>query len=227
MNSLSWVEIKTENIQHNIQQVRKILPAGFKVAGVVKSNAYGHGLLGVANYLYKNKLVDYLAVVNDEEALFLRKQEIKLPIFVLSYWDICNLIELVKNNIEFGIYNEEHLVALKGLKSSHKAKVHLKIDTGMTRLGLRSGEVTAYLTKLMAINNVEVRGVFSHLAVADEENNFTEKQIATFCKITGKIQEKVKVPLVHIANSAGAIFVKDGLCNMMRLGVGSLWLSAC
>ncbi|MCX6790674.1 MAG: alanine racemase, partial [Candidatus Gribaldobacteria bacterium] len=95
MNSLSWVEVNTQNLKFNVQQVKKLLPAGFKIAGVVKGNAYGHGLLVVADYLAKNNLVDYLATANDLEALALRKQGIKLPIIVLSYWDISNLTQLI------------------------------------------------------------------------------------------------------------------------------------
>ena len=219
------MEIKTENLKHNVQQIRKLLPADFKIAGVVKGNAYGHGLLEIAHYLDNNKLVEYLATANDQEALFLRKNRISLPIIVLSYWDIKNLTALVKNNIEFGVYNNQQLEALQKAKLTKPAKAHLKIDTGMNRLGLSQQQAIVFASKLKAIKNLKINGIFSHLAVADEDKDLTKKQLAIFSQTVRALQKITPIPLIHIANSAGCMFMENNPCNLARVGLAIYGLS--
>jgi len=216
MNSLSRVEINTLAIKNNIQQFRKILPKNYKIAGVVKSNAYGHGMIPLAGFLERNSLVEYFAVANDLEALALRKNNIKLPIIVLSYWNEKNLQNLVSQNIELGIYSHEQIKMLTGLKA--KVKVHVKIDTGMNRLGIKPEEVEKYITEIKKNVNIKLQGIFSHFPIADENEEFTKKQFLQFKEIVAKISRKIDISLIHTANSAGALFM-DETCNLLRLGI--------
>ena len=216
MNSLSRVEINTLAIKNNIQQFRKILPKNYKIAGVVKSNAYGHGMIPLAGFLERNSLVEYFAVANDLEALALRKNNIKLPIIVLSYWNEKNLQNLVSQNIELGIYSHEQIKMLTGLKA--KVKVHVKIDTGMNRLGIKPEEVEKYITEIKKNANIKLQGIFSHFPVADENEEFTKKQFLQFKEIVAKISRQIDIPFIHTANSAGALFM-DETCNLLRLGI--------
>lgn len=216
MNSLSWIEINTLAIKNNIEQFRKILPNSYKIAGVIKSNAYGHGIIPLAEFLSKEKLVEYFAVANDLEALELRRQKIKLPIVVLSYWDEKNLENLASQNIELGIYNHEQIKMIAGLQK--EIKIHLKIDTGMNRLGIRPDEVEKYIVEIKKNKNIKLQGIFSHFPVADEDENYTKKQFLQFKDIVAKISRQVDIPIIHTANSAGALFM-DKTCNLLRLGI--------
>ena len=229
MNSLSWVEINTRAIKRNIEQFRKILPPEYKMAAVIKSNAYGHGIISVAQFLNKEKLVEYLAVANDQEALMLRVYKIKLPLLVLSYWDEENLPALIKNNIELGIYSAKQIEAIANyVKTRHRPisplKIHLKIDTGMHRLGFEPAEVENIVEKIKVMPYLKIQGIFSHFAAADNNSNFTKKQLLQFQDIVAKIKRQIDIPLVHIANSAGAFF-PNKIGNMLRLGIAMYGLS--
>ncbi|PIR93130.1 alanine racemase [Candidatus Falkowbacteria bacterium CG10_big_fil_rev_8_21_14_0_10_43_10] len=218
MNSLSWVEINTQAIKYNIGQFRKLLPKNYKIAGVIKSNAYGHGMIPMAEFLYKEKLVEYLAVANDLEALELRARGVKLPIIVLSYWDEKNFPELINNNIEIAVYNLEQIKSLRRDAPVGRLKIHLKIDTGMNRLGVKPEEVDDFINKIKNTPYIKLQGLFSHFPVADEDIKFTGRQFLQFKDIVAKIKRRTAVPFVHIANSAGAFFM-DETCNLLRLGI--------
>ncbi|MCX6790812.1 MAG: alanine racemase, partial [Candidatus Gribaldobacteria bacterium] len=127
---------------------------------------------------------------------------------------------LINNNIEFGVYNQQHLQALQNVNAKKIAKAHLKIDTGMSRLGLTPNEVWPYFKKLKTLKQVQLQGVFSHLAVADEDVEFTKQQIDIFKEVVAELQKQVKIPLIHLTNSAGSSFMQDqSCCNLLRLGL--------
>jgi len=222
MNSFSRVTINTANIRYNILQFRDQLSAQTKIAAVIKSNAYGHGMVPMADFLEKNKLVDYLAVANDMEALTLRRQKIKLPLIVLSYWDENNLSQLATGNIELAVYDLKQLRIISAFAAKNAnifVKIHIKIDTGMHRLGLEPVDIFNFLDLIAKHENILLQGLFSHLAVADERNKFTDIQIKEFYDIVAKIGKSVKLPLLHVANSAGSLHVPGGIPYMVRLGI--------
>ncbi|PIT94167.1 alanine racemase [Candidatus Falkowbacteria bacterium CG10_big_fil_rev_8_21_14_0_10_43_11] len=230
MNSLSWVEINTRAIAHNIKEIRGILPHGYKVAAVIKSNAYGHGMIPMARFLEKEKLADYLAVVNDEEALSLRAAKIKLPILVLSYWAEKNLPELIKNNIELAVYSIRQIKAIAACAETKHClvsalKIHLKFDTGMRRLGFAPEEVERVIAIIQRVPQIKIQGIFSHFADAENEI-FTKHQIEKFRKIVGKVNKRVKIPITHVAASAGSLFMRDGNFNMARIGIAMYGLGS-
>ncbi len=224
MNSLSWVEVKLSAVKKNIAEFRKILPPNYKIAAVIKSNAYGHGIIPLAEFLEKEKIVEYLAVANDLEALELRKQKIRLPIIVLSYWDKKNLPELINNDIELGIYTMKQIKAISTLEALHRdvskpVKIHLKIDIGMNRLGIKPAEVDDFINKIKNSPNIKLQGIFSHFPVADENDSYTKNQFLQFKDIVANIKRQINLPFAHIANSAGALAM-DEACNLLRLGIG-------
>jgi len=229
MNSLSWVEINNQAIQHNIKQFRKLLPHHFKIAAVIKSNAYSHGMIPVAQFLEKAKSVEYLATASDSEALALRQARVKLPILVLSFWDEKNLPALIKNKIELGIYSAKQLEAIArycrdAINSVFTLKIHLKLDTGMHRLGFYPQEAESAARKLSHLSNITIQGIFSHFAAADENAEFSRQQLLQFQNIVAKIKRRIDIPLVHIANSAG-VFSPDKSCNVLRLGIAMYGLA--
>jgi alanine racemase len=224
MNSLSWVEVNTAAIRHNILQVRSILPKNCKIAAVIKSNAYGHGIIPLAAFLQKNKLAEYLAVANDLEALCLRTTKIRLPIIVLSYWDEKNLPALLKNKIELAVYSMSQIKTLTDYVETRHClvstlKIHLKIDTGMHRLGFCPAEIEWVMDMVRSVPQLEIQGIFSHFAAADEDGAFTKKQLRKFNEVVAKVAERGKLPLLHIANSAGMLFMKGQNFNLARAGI--------
>ena len=226
MNSLSRVEINTSAIRNNIRQFRKILPRNCKIAAVIKGNAYGHGMIPLAAFLQKNKLAEYVAVANDLEALRLRAGKIKLPVIVLSYWDEKNLPALVENKIELGVYGAEQIKTLTDFVETRyiaslpaTVKIHLKIDTGMHRLGFAPEEIERVVAAIQATPQLTIQGIFSHFAVADEDAIFTKKQLRQFNDVVAKVTKRGKLPLLHIANSAGSLFMQNQDCNLVRIGI--------
>ena len=216
MNSLSFTAIDTAAIQYNIDQFRRMLSADYRIAAVIKSNAYGHGMIPLARFLQTHKMVEYLAVANDLEALRLRQQDIHLPIIVLSYWDEKNLPALIHHDIALSIYSMRQLAAIR--HNGDTCNVHLKVDTGMRRLGIAPDEVAGYLQNIKDNKNVVLQGIFSHFAIADEDEAVTKQQLSQFAEVVSKVKQHIDVPLVHIANSAGVV-VADSNCNMIRLGI--------
>jgi len=205
------------------------LPHHFKIAAVIKSNAYGHGMIPVAQFLEKAKSVEYLATASDSEALALRQARVKLPILVLSFWDEKNLPALIKNKIELGIYSAKQLEAIArycrdAINSVFTLKIHLKLDTGMHRLGFYPQEAESAARKLSHLSNITIQGIFSHFAAADENAEFSRQQLLQFQNIVAKIKRRIDIPLVHIANSAG-VFSPDKSCNVLRLGIAMYGLA--
>jgi len=220
----SWLEINTKNLKHNINQFRLILSPRVKIAAVVKSNAYGHGLIGVARAV--EKLVDYFCVVNLDEALELRQNKIKKPILVLSYY-FDRLPEATRKNIELVVYSAEQIKKLQaiGKRLNKKIKVHLKIDTGASRLGVEVGEGKKLFNLIKKQKNLILAGIFSHFAASEDDAIYTQKQLACFQKISDDLP--IGAAIRHFACSAAALVEPDSRLDMIRLGIAlyGLWPS--
>ena len=231
-NQQSWVEIKKSAIKHNLEQFRQVIGPKTKLMAVVKSNAYGHGMLPVADYCEQKKLVDYFGVVNLHEALLLRKTGIKLPILVLSYFDQDIIHLAVQNDIDLPVYDffMAELIDETARNVNAIARVHIKIDTGTTRLGILPSDAFEFVQKVKLLRNVEIIGIFTHFADSENYNqNFTNKQIGKLDSLRKKLlKKKIRVPLYHSACSAAAIVNKKSRMDMVRIGIGmyGLWPSA-
>ena len=224
----TWAQINLDNIKHNFYEIKKILKDTTKVMCIVKANAYGHGSTYVAQAL-QSVGADYLAVSCLSEALEIRKCGVSLPILILGYTDPSEYTTLVKNNITQTVFSYDDALALSRCAVSCKKtlKVHIKIDTGMNRLGFscNSQNISDTIDKIMGITDMDgldVEGIFSHFAAADDENlkDFTVNQYQKFINVLDKLSKKGKeFKIRHIANSSAIIDYPEYQLDMVRVGI--------
>ena len=226
-----WVEINKNNIVHNLKMFRKLVGKDRLLMPVVKSNAYGHGLVEVSKIIEDTKLADKICTVNSDEAIKLRKSGIKSPIFILSYWDKTDLEhEIAKKKkitkLELAVYTIEQAEYLSSLKQN--IKIHLKIDTGTSRLGVLPSKFLEFAKKVAALPSLEIEGVFTHYANSEEDNTFTREQTKELEEIKKQLKDaKIKVKNYHAACSAASMSSPNGYFDGIRLGLGlyGMWPS--
>ncbi len=188
-----------------------------KLMAVVKANAYGLGAIPLATYLQTHHLVDYLGVATVPEAAQLRKANITLPILVLSHPDPEDIDQLEPLNLEQVVYTAEMIAQLQ----KFKLKVHLKIDTGMGRIGCAPTEAATLLTQIQTQPNLTLTGVCTHFASADDpQSTFTQTQLTTFLDTLAPRQLPPTI-LRHAANSAATHNFPHTQLDMVRIGIHS------
>ena len=217
-----YAEISLEAIGHNIREVKKRLPEGVKLLGVVKANAYGHGAVPVASYLENQ--VDYFATATIEEAVELRENGISAPILILGYVSPSQYGDLVEYDITQTIDSYAQALALEkeAARQNRKAKAHLAVDTGMTRIGFQVTEHDAdEAAKIADLPHIELEGMFTHFSCADQEDKtYCSMQMEKYDKMTALLAERgVTIPLRHICNSAGIMEFDDHRFEMVRSGI--------
>lgn len=216
--------IDLDALYSNYTELRRNLPAGMKFMGCVKANAYGHGAVMIARELERYG-ADYLSVAFLDEALLLRRSGITLPILVLGYTPPHGVRTAWEHDITLNVFSAEVLEAISALDPSdfpHKLKVHIKIDSGMGRLGLLPGEgAIAFIRQALEMPQLEVEGLFTHYATADEEDkSYTLEQYQRFQDVVSALGELgVQIPIIHTGNSAIAIDLPDLSCQMVRIGI--------
>ena len=219
----TWAEINLDNIKFNLNNIKNKLKEDTKVCCVVKANAYGHGAVEISKFLEREK-VDYLAVSRLEEGIELRQNEIKTNILCLGYIPIGGIEEAIKNNIAITVYSLEMAESINCIaKNINKnATIHIKIDTGMSRLGFQVCNET--VEKIVYINNLEnlnIEGIFTHFAKADEsEKKYTYTQSKKFEYILNELDKVgIKIPIKHVSNSAAIMEYPELGFNMVRCGI--------
>ncbi len=189
--------------------------------GIVKKNAYGHGLEGVSLALEKYGL-DYLGVIYPEEGLSLRKAGVQIPILVLGAMLPEDLPACIEQDLELALLSETHLTQVHeaAYKAGKRAKVHIKIDTGMGRIGVPWHSSEPLLRQMTKTEQIEVKGIFSHLACADlPGNNFSQTQLIRFEKVIKQFEElNGWRPLTHLAASGGILYYPQTHLDMIRPG---------
>lgn len=212
----AWVEINLESLAQNIQEIRKGIPKDKKFLAIVKADAYGHGAAMLAKTMLASG-VDAFGVSSVDEGLDLRKVKIKAPILVVGAIPLWAIESAAQNDIAFSIFNDEHLEACKDVyeRTGIKPKVHVKLDTGMNRIGVRSENGVSYIEKVRQAGFVDFEGVFTHLASAEEPEE-AQKQIDRWNSVIDNIDTKGL--LIHIQNTA-ATFAYDIKSNMVRVGI--------
>jgi alanine racemase len=165
--NLCWIEINTKNLDHNIAMYQKELPLHNQIIAMVKSNAYGHGSFEITKHLENNTLVYAFAVVNSQEASALRESGITKPIIVVGIIN-SQVNELVDLEIELTIYSKDIAEQLNQIaaKKNKILRVHVKVDTGLTRMGIFPEDLESFLTMLKKLQNLKVISIFTHLAKA-------------------------------------------------------------
>ena len=233
MNSaddFSRLELSLPACTRNYRYFRSLLEAETKLLVLVKANAYGHGAVEFAS-LMQQAGADYLAVALPLEGVELRRAGISLPILVLTAGtDFFE--EMIQYNLEPSIPNLESLKALVAVLEARGVKdfpIHIKLDTGMHRLGFMTGELPALFDYLKSCSAVRVKSTFSHLAVAEdpEQDEFTLGQIEMFRRNATALGEALGYkPMWHILNSAGIERFPQYQFDMVRLGIGIYGISA-
>lgn len=228
-NHRTVLETDLNALVHNLNFYRSLLSPQTKLMVMVKAFSYGSGSYEIANELQFQR-VDYLGVAYIDEGVLLRQSGIRLPIFVMNP-DLESFDALIANNLEPEIYSFEILDAL--LQKCRKAgitniPVHIKLDTGMRRLGFEENEVDTLVARLQQTDVVDIKSVFSHLAASDvaDEDQFTLNQIETFIQLSSKICKKLRInPLRHILNTSGIERFNLYQFDMVRLGIGLYGIS--
>ena len=217
----TWVEIDLDALKCNFDAVREMLPENIKILAVVKANAYGHGAVGVAKFL-ENK-ADYLAVAATDEALELRKNGINCPILILGHIPYGEYDNIVKYNITPTIsdFYEAELLSKAAEKAGVTAPLHIAVDTGMNRIGFKCDDASVEeIKKIKTLSNIEIEGVFSHLAAADMlDKAYTKMQAEKFDSFVCKLEkEGINASIKHLYNSA-AIADLEKKYDMVRQGI--------
>ena len=229
-NDFSRLELSLPNCRSNYRYFRSRLKAATKLLVLVKANAYGHGAVEFASMLQAEG-ADYLAVALPVEGVELRRNGISLPILVLTA-GMDFFPEIIDYRLEPGIPNLETLRAFCDTLRQRGVRdypVHIKLDTGMHRLGFMTHEIPALLDFLKTHDEVRVKSIYSHLAVAEdpEQDEFTLGQISMFESNAGTITDSVGYkPMWHVLNSAGIERFPQFQHDMVRLGIGIYGISA-
>jgi alanine racemase len=215
--------INLSSLRNNYSVMKSFIDSDVKVMGIIKANAYGHGMLEVANELIKLG-VNYFGVAFLEEGIFLREHGIKTPILVMGGINVEQIHEFIKHDIDITVssIDKTRAVSATAAKERKVAKVHIKIDTGMERLGVHWYNANEFLDETFSSPNIVVEGVFSHFAMSDsrKDDEFTQLQIRRFDEILEYMAKKgYDAKYIHCANSAGIINFKNSHFNMVRPGI--------
>lgn len=221
----TWVEIDKKALRHNIHQFKKIIGQKKLLMPVVKANAYGHDFLTVAKICDQNREVDRICVVNSEEAMKLLSARIKKPIMILSFFTTNKKIleKLIKAKIIFPVYSLAQAQKLNqiGKGINKKIKIHLKIDTGASRLGFLPQDIKNISPLINKLHNLEVEGVWSHFASSEEDRKQTVGQFNLFKKAVKDLECFSIQPLFkHMSCTAASILFPLQYFNAIRLGLG-------
>ena len=216
----TWAEIDLKAIEHNYKQVERLVGKNTNIMVVVKANAYGHGIVEVSTVLEKLG-VDYLGVATTDEAVRLREYGIKTPILVLGSVLPDEVKVLVENNVTLTLCNEDLLNAIrKETANGLKAKVHIKIDTGMGRIGVWHEEALNFVKNLAQEKSIVIEGIYTHFSSAGRDDFFTNYQIESFEKLLAKLEGfDITIPLRHAANSIATVDFKRSHLNLVRPGL--------
>ncbi len=217
----TWAEVNLGNLAHNFKQIKKIVSADTRVMVCVKADAYGHGLIPVSKKLVSCG-VDYLGVASIDEGIKLREAGITLPILILGLILKKDILPVFKYRLSTTICDEELAMAMnnKARSLGKRVNVHIKVDTGMGRIGVLHQDAEELIRKIHKLRFINIEGIFTHFAFADMNRNFTSYQIDLFNRLIHKLsREGIRAPLIHAANSMGVIGYKKSHFNMVRPGL--------
>ena len=233
-----YAEVRLDAVISNMDNMKANIAPKTKMIAVIKTDGYGHGAIPIAREL---EGLDYLfgfAVATAEEALILRHVGIKKPILILGYTFPYSYEKLIEEEVRMAVFREDTLKELseaaarlseRGIRKN--AKVHIKVDTGMSRIGVRSDEKgLEFVKRTFETEGIEVEGIFTHFARADEsDKTAAKKQLTEFREFIGRIEEKTgrKLPVKHCSNSAGIVEIPDANMDVVRAGITlyGLWPS--
>ena len=224
----TWLEVDLEAIAHNVRRVAfDIVGPGTRVLAVLKADAYGHGATRVARTVLNNG-ASYLGVASVNEGTALRQAGIVAPILILGFVPAWQAREVVLNDLTATVFDLDVVGALSraARELGRTVRVHVKVDTGMGRLGLLPGQVTALVRELQPLPHLEVEGIFTHFSVADSDEDYTRWQLGRFRRVLDELAGAgFEFALVHAANSAAILSLPESHFSLVRLGLAMYGLA--
>lgn len=217
------VEVDLNAVKHNVKEFKKrVNDENIAMMAAVKANGYGHGAVEVAKSAIEAG-INQLAVAFVDEAIELREAGITVPILILGYTSVAAVEEAIQYDVMMTVYRIEDLQSINEIANrlQKKAQIQVKIDTGMSRIGLQE-EVKPFLEELNRMEYVEVVGMFTHYSTADETDKaYTNMQTSLFEKAVNTAKELgIHFPYIHSSNSAGSMELSNTFQNMVRVGIG-------
>lgn len=214
----TYAEINHQNLTHNVKEIKQHYPDYKYYIGVVKNNAYHHGIKCV-NALKKGG-INYFAVSSLEEALDLRKYNLDTPVLILEPIELESIYDCINNNITITVESLDSMKSLNEMKLPYETKIHLKLDTGMNRLGFKNREELEKAFEMIKENNkIFLEGIYSHFATSGVNDTFWDSQLKTFQDLTKNIDLK-SIPIVHLGRSLTLVnHDRIPFCNGIRLGI--------
>lgn len=220
-----YAEIELDNVVYNLNNINKLTKADTKIICVIKTDGYGHGALPLAMEMEKLPYVHGYAVATAEEALQLKNNGIRKPIIIIGYSFPYSYDEMIVRDVRITVFREDTLRLLDetARKLGLMCNVHIKVDTGMSRIGVMPNEEGMNLVKTaLSLKNIRVEGVFTHFARADETDlQYAVKQMNTFHEFVDRCEKELdfKFDIVHCSNSAGIIAMPEANDVCVRAGV--------
>ncbi len=215
----AWVEVNLDSLAHNVQEFKNNIDKDTKLLGIVKADAYGHGCVMVAPTMLASG-VDMLGVASIDEGLDLRAENIDCEVLVVGAVPVWSFDVAAKNNISISIFEEEHIDACYKVyeRFGLKPKVHIKLDTGMNRIGLQPQKAIEFIKKVQQCDFIDLKGIFTHLANAENAEK-TKIQFERWNEVVTNVDTEGL--LIHILNTAGTMIYdpKELHSNMVRIGI--------
>ena len=216
--------ISLDAVEHNFHEMRKNIAQDTKMIAVVKAYAYGHGAVQIAHLIQNYDYIWGFATATAEEALALRKAGVMKPILILGIVFDEYYPELVRNHIRPAVceYEEARKLSAEAVSQGETVHIHIALDTGMTRIGFADiPESVEEIRTIAALPNLEIEGMFSHFARADEyDRSPAMVQLERYREFSGRVAEAgVEIPLHHCSNSAGIIRVPEANLSIVRAGI--------
>ena len=218
----TWCEVNLRAIRENLRHIREKAGEGIKVMAVIKADGYGHGAVEVGKAVCKD--VDYFGVATIEEAVELRQAGIHVPVMVLGYTSPSQYPLNIRYDVEQTIYTMEMArgISEEAGRKGKTARVHIALDTGMTRIGVSPDERgQAFVQEVQALPHLEITGLFSHFSCADmEDKTYSEQQMERFDHFVDLLEEnQIHIPMKHLCNSAGIMEFDHHRFDMVRAGI--------
>jgi len=214
--------VRLDNLAQNIREVRRITKPETIIMAVVKANAYGHGATMASKTFLENG-AERLAVATLTEAMELRRAGFDAPILILGYTPAYQSGEVVEYDVNPTVYTYKHAEALSkaAIAQGRVAKIHIKLDTGMGRIGfLHTEKSTREIVKISQLPSLEIEGIFTHFAVAEfQDKKYTREQFMKYMRTVEELEERgVSIPIKHVSNSAAIIDLPEYNLDMVRPG---------
>ncbi|MFQ9510889.1 MAG: alanine racemase [Lachnospiraceae bacterium] len=217
-----YAEINLDAICHNVRAMKNNIKKDTMLCGVIKADGYGHGAVPIARAI--ETMVWGYSVATIDEAINLREHQLEKPILVLGYTPVCRMEDAVRYNIRSTIFQYEKAVNLskQAVLQGKTARLHIKIDTGMSRIGVPADyEAIKLIKEIKNLPGVEIEGIFTHMATADSaDKSAAKEQIRKFKWLIGVLEkEGSNIPIKHCSNSAGIIDLEEANIDMVRAGI--------